>query len=151
MNELTFEQVIERDGKLVYTTHGFSMWPMLASKGDVVIVEKAPRQLKKYDVALYRTPDRYVLHRVIGRDEKGYIFRGDNNFFKEFGVRETQIVGVLTEFVHKGKKHRTADFGYRLYARLWNFIYPLRFAAHKIKMPLKRLRNRLIWSRTAKK
>lgn len=151
MNELTFEQVLARDGKLVYTTHGFSMWPMLASSGDIVTVEKVTGELKKYDVALYRTPDNYVLHRVIGRDDRGYICRGDNNFFKEYGVGEEQILGVLTSFVHKGKKHSTADFGNRLYARLWNFIYPLRLAAHKLKMPLKRLKNKLKCSKKAKK
>ena len=151
MNELTFEQVIERDGKLVYTTRGTSMRPMLSLSGDIVTVEKKAGELNKFDVALYRTPDNYVLHRVIGKDEKGYICRGDNNFFKEFGIKDKDVIGVLTEFVHKGKKHKTSDRGYRLYARVWNFSYPLRYAVHRIKMPIKRLRNRLIWSKTARK
>lgn len=142
MNEMTFEECIKRDGKLVYRTTGFSMYPMLYPNRDLVTIEKAPAHLKKYDVALYRRNGKYVLHRVIGEDEKGYICRGDNNFFKEYGIRQEDVVGLLTSFVRKGRPHSADEKAYRAYARLWNLIYPLRFLVSLLKRGVKKLLGR---------
>ncbi len=62
----TFEEILEKDGKLVYKTKGVSMNPMLYQNRDLVVIEVPKGRLKKYDVALYKRGKSYVLHRVIG-------------------------------------------------------------------------------------
>ena len=50
----TFEEILEKDGKLVYKTKGVSMNPMLYQNRDLVVIEVPRGRLKKYDVALYK-------------------------------------------------------------------------------------------------
>ena len=61
---------------------GVSMWPMLRNRHDVMMVVPAARELRRYDVSLYRRGEKYVLHRVVGHyengSEKGYVICGDN-------------------------------------------------------------------------
>ena len=64
MNKSTFENEINRSGKLVYTNVGDSMKPLIRQGKDLLIIEKADGRLKKYDVPLYRRDSgQYVLHR----------------------------------------------------------------------------------------
>ena len=50
----TFEEILSKDGKLVYKTKGVSMNPMLYQNRDLVVIVPVKERLKKYDVALYR-------------------------------------------------------------------------------------------------
>ena len=72
MNKQSFEEYLENNDRLIYRNTGTSMLPLLKQGRDFFIVEKVNnRQLKKYDVVLYkRQPDSYVLHRII-KIEKG--------------------------------------------------------------------------------
>ena len=95
----TFEEILEKDGKLVYKTKGVSMNPMLYQNRDLVVIEVPKGRLKKYDVALYKRGNSYVLHRVIGVNEDGtYSIRGDNTYSIET-VPESAVIGVLTAFL----------------------------------------------------
>ena len=51
---MTFEEALERDGKLVYRTRGTSMEPMLRQDRDLVVLEPVNGRLQRFDVALYR-------------------------------------------------------------------------------------------------
>ena len=57
---MTFEDILARDGKLVYKTRGVSMEPMLRQNRDLVVIRVPSSRLKKYDVALYKRGDNYV-------------------------------------------------------------------------------------------
>lgn len=128
------EQMLERDGVIVYKTRGVSMRPMLKQNRDLVTVRKFEGRLKKYDVPLYRRKTGgYVLHRIIGLKDDCYIIRGDNTFKKEY-VPDSEVLGVLTEFKRKGRNHSVDSAGYKLYARFWNLIYPLRWVMSKSKV-----------------
>ena len=50
----TFEEILEKDGKLVYKTKGVSMNPMLYQNRDLVVIVPKEGRLKPLDVALYR-------------------------------------------------------------------------------------------------
>lgn len=50
----SFEELLEKDGRLVYKTRGVSMNPMLYQNRDLVVIEPPAGRLDKYDVALYR-------------------------------------------------------------------------------------------------
>ncbi len=135
----SFEEILARDGRLVYKTRGCSMLPMLHQNRDIVVIEPPNGRLKKYDVALYRRHGKYILHRIIRVNEKDYTARGDNNYFRERGVRDEDVVGVLVSFVRNGREHSVNDFGYRLYARLRCASYPFRSAFVHFKRLIKKL------------
>ena len=127
-----FEDLLQKDGRLVYKTKGASMEPMLRQDRDLVIIEVPSSRLQKYDVALYRREEKYVLHRVIGVKDDHYRIRGDNTYSIE-RVPFEAVIGVLTAFNRKGTLHNVSERGYRLYARIWNAIYPLRFVCFRVR------------------
>ena len=137
-----FEDLLQKDGRLVYKTKGTSMEPMLRQNRDLVIVEVPSSRLQKYDVALYRRGDKYVLHRVLGVEDGYYRIRGDNTYSMEH-VPDGDVLGVLTGFNRKGKLHAVTERGYRLYARFWHFIYPLRLILFRLRNLLVKLARKL--------
>ena len=134
----SFEELLARDGHLVYRTQGRSMEPMLKQNRDLVIIRVPDSRLCKYDVAMYKRGSKYILHRVIGVKPDHYLIRGDNTFIKET-VPDSEVIGVLTGFRRKGKQHDVTEPGYRFYVRFWNAIYPLRLVHVRI-------RNLLVWA-----
>ena len=122
---MTFEDMLARDGYLVYRTRGTSMEPMLRQNRDLVTARVPTGRLKKYDVALYKRGKAYVLHRVVGVKPDHYLIRGDNTYAIE-RVPDEAVIGVLSAFLRKGKNHDVNERGYRAYVRVWNVIYPLR-------------------------
>ena len=147
---MTFEELLARDGKLVYKTHGRSMEPILRQDRDLVILESPGGRLRRYDVALYQRGKDYVLHRVIQVGANDYFFRGDNTYAEEI-VHPEAVIGVLTGFVRKGKQISVTDRKYRLYVKCWCAAYPLRRVAiqtiHGIKRMLKRFLRKTALSR----
>lgn len=121
----TFEDILSSEGQLVYKTRGVSMEPMLRQNRDLVIIRVPLSRLKKYDVALYKRGEAYVLHRVIGVREDHYLIRGDNTYSVE-KVPHNAVIGVLASFQRKGKYHSVDESGYKMYVRCWNAIYPAR-------------------------
>ena len=122
-----FEDVIERDGRLVYTNVGDSMRPLIRQDKDILIIEKPRDRLKKYDVPLYkRDSGQYVLHRVLKVRENDYVICGDNRYCKEYGITDRHIIGVLTAVVRDGKEIPINDWRYRLYVHLWCDFFPIR-------------------------
>ena len=122
---MTFENLLARDGYLVYKTRGVSMEPMLRQNRDLVVIRVPASRLRKYDVALYKRGKDYVLHRVIGVGEDHYLIRGDNTYALE-RVEDASVIGVLTGFQRRGREHSVTDPGYMAYVRLWDGLYPLR-------------------------
>ena len=143
MSTANFEAILARDGRLVYKTKGSSMKPMLRENRDLVIIEVPAGRLRRYDVALYRRGQAYVLHRVIRVREGDYAIRGDNTYRLETGITDADVLGVLTAFVRDGKEHAVTDPGYRCYVRLWCALYPLRFAAYGVLRCLRWLKKRI--------
>ncbi len=128
MNKTTFEQVIEKTGRLIYTNKGDSMMPLIKEGRDILIIEKPTYPLKKYDVPLYkRDSGQYVLHRIIQVRKDDYVTMGDNRINKEYGITDRHIIGVLKGINRSGKNISVDDTGYKLYVRLWYFIFPIRY------------------------
>lgn len=129
---MTFENLLARDGYLVYKTRGVSMEPMLRENRDLVIIQAPVSRLQKYDVAMYKRGDAYVLHRVIGVEKDHYLIRGDNTYMIE-RVPDAAVIGVLTSFQRKGKEITTKSRVYILYTRLWQALYPVRALCFRCK------------------
>ena len=140
---VSFEEELERSGKLVYTTVGVSMNPLIKQDRDLSIIEKPKERLKKFDVALYkRANGQYVLHRVVKVLEDGYVILGDNCCFKEYNIKDSQILGVLTSLVRNGKEIDLNSVGYKLYVRARYAHYPVRVIISKTKRFLRKLIKR---------
>ncbi len=127
MSNSSFEEILEKEGRLIYSNVGDSMLPLIRQGRDLLIIQRPKGRLKKFDVPLYRRDSgQYVLHRVMEVREDDYVLCGDNRWRKEYGITDRQILGVLTAVVRKGKELRVTDWQYRLYVHLWCCLYPLR-------------------------
>ncbi len=113
--KLKIEDVLREKGVYVGPTVGVSMLPMLKSRRDTVVIRPKTERLNRLDVALYRRGEAYVLHRVLAREEGGYLIRGDNCYSDEH-IPEDAVFGVLTEFFRKGKHILCTDKKYLNYA-----------------------------------
>ena len=139
---MTFEDLLARDGYLVYRTKGVSMEPMLRQNRDLVTIQVPETRLKKYEVALYKRGKDYVLHRVLDVKEDFYLIRGDNTFSMEH-VPDSAVIGVLTSFQRKGRVYSVTDWNYLLYVRFWCAIYPLRFLYNRFRRLAVRLARKM--------
>lgn len=139
MSKSTFEEEIERKGKLVYTNVGDSMMPIIQQNRDLLIIEKVNGRLKKYDVPLYkRDSGQYVLHRILKVRKNDYVICGDNRRQKEYGITDSHIIGVLTGIVRDRRTISVNDKKYRLYVHLWCDFFPIRALILGAKNHLKR-------------
>ena len=123
------KEKLDAGGTVTFTPNGTSMLPMLRDGEDVVMLKKPEGKLHLFDIPLYqRTNGAYVLHRVIDFEKDGsYILCGDNQFEKEKGIKDNQIIAVLVGFVRKGKAYSVKSFRYRFYVNFW---YYTRFFRH---------------------
>ena len=138
----TFEEEIEKKGKLLYTNVGDSMFPLIRQDKDILIIEKVSRKLKKYDVPLYKRDNgQYVLHRILKVRKDDYVIAGDNRYNKEFGITDKNIIGVLTGIVRNGEEIRTNDIRYKIYVHIWCDFFPIRALILKAIGLAKRLKN----------
>lgn len=112
---------LELGGQVQLLASGNSMYPLLRHGRDTIILEHARgEECRKYDVILYqRENGQYVLHRIIGCKEDGFILRGDHQYVKEFSVRNDQVIGKMVAFKRKGKICDTDTFLYRIYVYYW--------------------------------
>lgn len=123
----TFEKQLEEKGNLVYSNVGDSMLPLIKQGRDVMILETPERCVKKYDAVLYKRQNgQYVMHRIIGENKDGFILCGDNRYDKEYGIKNEQILALLTGVVRQGKKIKVDSFKYKMYAHLWCDFFVLR-------------------------
>ncbi len=144
MNKTTYEEYLTEHGELTYTNVGTSMLPLLKQGRDLfTLTAKTDERCQKYDVVLYRRPpSQYVLHRIVEVREKDYVILGDNCMNKEYGITDADILAVMTGFVRKGKDISVTDTGYRLYAKLWYAVYPVRRLLMKLKSICRRIVRR---------
>ena len=115
-NAISFEEYLDKNGTLTYTNRGASMEPLLRAGRDLfTVTKKGAARCRVGDVVLFRREDSYVLHRIIQVRDTDYVCLGDNSIKPETGVRDEDILGVMTGFVRRGKTWRTDDPRCRAY------------------------------------
>ncbi len=135
---MTFEEELDKSGRLVYTNKGISMMPLLREKKDVMIIEKCtPSDIKKLDAVLFTRNTggkiTYVMHRVLRLEADGSFFIAGDNCTSGENVKPCQILGRLTGIIRDGKRIDVKDKSYLFYVHLWCDIYPLRFFVLRLK------------------
>ena len=138
----TIRGFLEEHGEITINIHGASMLPMLRQNRDLVTLRRYDGGgLHKYDVAMYDIggAQRKVLHRVVEVGDGCYTFLGDNCDVKEYPIPEQAIVAVMTCF-YRGKRMISADSPlFRLYGRVWYFLFPVRRAWKRTRRRLSRI------------
>lgn len=130
----SFEEILDTKGYLLYTNTGYSMMPLLRQKRDVIeIRKKGPERCKKYDVVLYKSGNRYILHRILKVYPSGYLIAGDHNIFVETDIKDEDILGVMTRVLRNGRNITPNNIWYKLYVHLWCDVYPVRMFLLRIK------------------
>ena len=103
MTKTKFEDIIAREGRLVYTNVGDSMYPTIQPR-DLLVISRVEKPMERYDIPLYKRDNgAYVLHRIVGIEDGGYIMCGDNRCCPERGITDRHIIGVLTAIVRNGE------------------------------------------------
>ncbi len=136
----SIEEYLHTTGHLTYRNVGVSMLPLLRQGRDLFTLEAYRGSgLMVNDVILFKRSDgKYVLHRLIRILPDGtYETMGDNCVTSEKGIREENILGVMTSFDRKGKTIRVDNRWYLLYVKVWRFLTPVRVRR-------KRIRNRVV-------
>lgn len=141
----SFEKLLEKDGYLVYTNVGSSMLPLIRQRRDIIEIRKKENsgRYRRYDVVLYKRKDRYILHRILNVRPKDYVICGDHNIWREYGITDDQILGVMTRVIRDGKSIYTTDWKYKLYVHLWCDFYHVRAAILYGKMVFRAVRRRM--------
>lgn len=140
MNNSSFEEVLEREGTLIYPNVGDSMMPLLRQGKDLMVIKRRPEgRCKKYDAVLYRRPNgQYVMHRIVKVRKDDYVIVGDNRWKREFGVPDEWIIGVLSAVIRDNKTISVTDRNYLFYVHLWCDFYWIRAAMIRLRGALRR-------------
>jgi hypothetical protein len=118
---------------VIFSPRGVSMLPMLRQGIDRVVLSPVPEKLKRYDLPLYqRDNGEYVLHRIVETGES-YICLGDNQYVEEKGIRQQQMIAVVTAFYRGEKWYSVEAPGYKLYCQIWHHSRGLRRFLRKCK------------------
>lgn len=136
-------ECLEGGRTVSFSPRGVSMLPMLRQGIDTVELSPITGKLQKYDLPLYRRDNgKYVLHRIVAAAET-YTCVGDNQFDLEHGLRQDQMIAVVSAFTRGGKRIEVSDLRYQLYCRVWHGTRPLRKRWRRIRSFLGRVKRRL--------
>lgn len=121
-NEVLLEDAatLMNEGRdVMLTPLGSSMLPFIRGGKDSVRLRKMP-DVSVGDIVLARLPGRYVLHRVIERNDRKLTLMGDGNIAGTEACSTEDVMGSVVGIVRNGKE-RPAGKG-----RLWQFLKPVR-------------------------
>ena len=118
------DELLLKDGEILEIPVGYSMWPMLKNRKDIIVIKKAEFPLKPNDVVLYRRSEKCVLHRFLKKKGDILVIRGDNCRKNEYDITEDRIFGMLKGF-YNGDRYidGKTNKGYKCYVWFWRFTY----------------------------
>lgn len=117
---------------------GTSMLPLLVAGRDNVILSSVTNP-NINDIVFYRRDNgQFVLHRIVGKDEKGYILCGDNQWVKEYNIQDRHIIGVVSSIIRKNKQFAVTKLSYRIYSKIWVTILSVR---RFILVPMRKIKG----------
>ena len=130
-----YRQLLEDENitALPLVISGNSMSPFLVHGRDTVYLSRLDRPAKRGDVLLYkRESGAYILHRVYKVEKDSYTMVGDAQTQLEQGIRQDQIIAIMTSALRKGKLQKKGSFWWEFFEKLWIKIIPLRPMLTKI-------------------
>ena len=112
------KETLESGGTVELPITGTSMFPLLRAGRDTVIIKMADGY-SVGDIIFYRRDDgHFVLHRIVGIDENGFILCGDNQTDLEKGITDKNVIAKVIE-IHRAEK--IIDVNDKKYIKRVNF------------------------------
>ena len=107
---------------------GRSMTPFLVGGRDTVYLSRLERPVRRGDILLYqRKSGQYVLHRVWKVEGDGsFTMVGDAQVELEPGIREDQVIAIVTFALRKGKPMSPGFFWWEFFEKIWIRMVRLR-------------------------
>ena len=131
--------ILEEGKEVPLVVTGNSMMPFLIDRRDQVLIKRIERPLKKGDIAFFqRENGQYIMHRIhfMRKDdrtgENQFYFIGDGQKNIEGPIRQSQIFGVITGVLRKGKYLDEHTFTWRFFKNIWRYVIPMRSLIIKI-------------------
>ena len=126
----TIRELLAKGQSVRLYPKGVSMMPMLRQNIDSVLLSPVKGKLKKYDLPLYRRKSgQYVLHRILKVGDT-YTCIGDNQFTYEKGVKQEQLIAVVTGYYRAEEYRSVTSFRYKFYVRWRHWT---RFPRHVLR------------------
>ena len=118
---------LSRGGTVQLTVSGNSMYPMLRSRRDTVVLRK-DENLRKGDLIFFRREDgSFVLHRIIRVNSDGsLIMLGDAQVDREWIEGSAAVRGIVVKVLHRGKVLTRSSFRWWFFEKIWPCVVPLR-------------------------
>ena len=134
---------LSRGGTVQLTVSGNSMYPMLRSRQDTVVLRK-DENLRRGDLIFFRREDgSFVLHRIIRvKDADHFLVCGDNQNEPET-VARGQVHAKMTAYIRGGKTRGAENAGYKAYVAIWVWLFPMRRPLLAIRRFFGRVRSKL--------
>ena len=112
------KETLESGGTVELPITGTSMFPLLKAGRDTVIIKMAD-EYSVGDIIFYRRDDgHFVLHRIVGIDENGFILCGDNQTDLEKRITDKNVIAKVSE-IHRAEK--IIDVNDKKYIKRVNF------------------------------
>lgn len=130
-NEVLLAQVanyIKEGRSVTLTVRGNSMNPFLADGRDQVTLSPfTEEELKPGAVILAReSGGRMLLHRIISRQGEVLTMLGDGNVLYTEQTCVSDVIGILTKIIRKGKERACNGRTWQWYSTLWIKLRPIR-------------------------
>ena len=141
MESIAYEELLEKDGRVMTHVVGSSMLPLLRDRQSIVIVEDIQNvPPERGDVVLYKINGTYILHRIRKVKESEYEIRGDNTWIAEH-IPKTALLATMTGFYRTpdGKLITRSNISYRLYRLLLPAVRWIRRIGGKIRRTIRRM------------
>ena len=126
-------RLVAEGEKVTIMTKGVSMLPFIRGERDSVLLQRPENLAPGMIVLAYVENRRYVLHRIIKVRDNDYVIRGDNCLNREYGITDDDILGVLVAVIRNGREVSVESTGFKIYSRIWHFIFPVRFLYMKAR------------------
>lgn len=137
------KEQLENGGTVGLPITGTSMLPLLVQGRDSVVLSPV-KKIKINDIIFYRRDNSaFVLHRIIGVDDKGYVLCGDNQWVKEYGITDKNVIGVVTAIKRDGKVIDVNDEKYVKYCNRWLKLLPIRKPLIRILSILRAIKRKM--------
>lgn len=131
-NAVLFKEIEKtlNDGQSVMLkATGNSMLPFIVGGRDSVLIRQpsGTKPLQVGQIVLAHLPDnRYVLHRIVRISKTEVILMGDGNFRETESCRLSDITGIVTKIIRRGR-YVDCNTKTELYkAEIWNALLPIR-------------------------
>lgn len=134
-NDILFpviEETINSGTDVKLKVSGTSMYPLVGSRRDSVLLTKAEK-LEVGDVPLYKRDDgKFVLHRIVKIENGAYGMRGDFEQKIEYPVMPDAIIAVAKGFYRHERYISGDSFWYKVYKFFWMHTVAIRPLVIKI-------------------